>query len=58
MLKGKLNGTHDNVNSLLCQENSGMQKSGGCKINCVNGHRIVKLLDMKGILWLTGHRNS
>ena len=27
MLKGKLNGTHDNVNSLLYQENSGMQKS-------------------------------
>jgi hypothetical protein len=30
----------------------------GCEINCVNGHRIVKLFDMKGILWLTGHRNN
>jgi len=31
---------------------------GGCKINCVNGHRIVKLFNTKGILWLTGHRNN
>ena len=31
---------------------------GGCEINCVNGHGIVKLFDTKGILWLTGHRNN
>ena len=30
----------------------------GCEINCVNGHRIVKLFSTKGILWLTEHRNN
>jgi predicted GNAT family N-acyltransferase len=31
---------------------------GGCEINCVNGHRIVKLFSTKGILWLTERRNN
>jgi hypothetical protein len=32
--------------------------SRGCEINCVNSRRIVKLLNLKGILWLTGHRKN
>jgi hypothetical protein len=34
------------------------QLEGGCEINCVNGHRIDKLFDRKGILWTRRRRNN